>query len=192
MVDVELRRKLAYDLRQLALGRMRESVFGRAWGTVFQNTHDPGIRAILDCPWLDSELTAGMLTANRRRRQRVQPSRGLIERRRRLARVLVFLYSDRPYEWDSVYPPFESGLKPSSLALMLLGVVGCATGSGVWFLMGLGKIIAGFAAWVRRVRRYYARPEVQALRQAQSEFWPFRRESDLVEALSRPVLLAGR
>lgn len=191
MVDVELRRKLAFDLRQYALGRLNGLDFIRRWTRLERETPDPAVRAIVSFVLMSEDPMTGDLASRLRRGKRERPSRGVREFRRRLARVLIFLYTDLPYEWHDALPRFEHGLTPTKFGLGLVAAVECVLGSWLFVTLGAAKIIFGFVSYLRRLRQYNQKPEVRELIARREAFWPFMREEDLVEALSRPRLLAG-
>lgn len=191
MVDVELRRKLAYDLRRVGLGRMSFREFTDIWELPEEVTPDPVIGEVVRFTWVSEAMESETFAAPRRRGARLRPSPQLLRVRRQLARVLVFLYTDLPYEWHDAMPRFEHGLTPTKFGLGLVAAVECVLGSWLFVTLGAAKIIFGFVSYLRRLRQYNQKPEVRELIARREAFWPFMHEEDLVEALSRPRLLAG-
>lgn len=87
MVDYTSRRAAATMLRQFVAGRMTNDELEARWPT----SSDPAVAAVRDAAWmLYSDLREYRLVGDDRLPRPV---------RREVARWIVFLHGDRPYEW---------------------------------------------------------------------------------------------
>jgi hypothetical protein len=87
MIDFTVRRAAAELLRQFVAGRMTNDELETRWPT----SGDPAVREIRDAAW--------MLCSDLREYRLTGADRLPTESRRAVARWIVFLHGERPYEW---------------------------------------------------------------------------------------------
>lgn len=154
-IDRDARRRAALLLRRLAAGRITNYEFEDRWPC----TDDVAVREIFEEASVGGELTECRFVG-----------RNGLDRasRRQVARWILFLRSDLPYEWP-ITPPI----------VRLLGLF-------VWLLLGFMTLLVGLLvlvplwSWIKR--SWYAK-------QGDITVWPFVREEDLQRAMRECCLL---
>ena len=151
MIDRGARRRAAEAIRHYLCGVITNKEFERRYPV---SKTDRVARALDDSLWATYEdifthKLAGQNAASE-------------ELRRRVARWLVFLYSDMEYKWPRISDPGFRDLPADSWF-----------GKAIRWLIGYGEKSAEFMA------------------HGDYEVWPFLRREEFEEALKKPVLLKG-
>lgn len=156
MVDRNARDRAAQLLRDFVSGKLSNDAFADGAPA----TSDRAIAAIWDTAWvLYSDMKAHHLTGT----HRLSP-----DTRRICVRWLLFLHSDRPYEWPDIYLP---GIDPA------------ARGEPRYWR----RLFFGFST-------YAVAPDAAQNFLAAGHYpvWPFLSAADYRQALRQPRLLSGR
>ena len=184
MVDREARRQLAEALRQLVTGRITNDEFEELWPEVCNDSAVEGVRGF---GW---SLYSDTHPYRLRGIHRVSP-----ETRKMAARAVLFLRSDREYEWPALPErAWISYLLFSPTVLLFgIGIIAWLRGfeSEVYFLW------AGVWACLSQLMEY-ARcllPESKAMRDwkktGEYDMWPFINRADFEAAKRRHHFFAG-
>lgn len=200
MVDREARDKLAELLRQFASGRVTNHEFEEQWYFPTRS-RDKGIAEVEHAIWcLYDDLREHRLTDD----ERMTP-----ELRRQIATWILFLKTDLEYEWPPLSPSIwcllAIVLVPLTALVALLQPYAVAMYGAMVFLAyiassGLISLVSprlaslmwwpviSVISWFddRRARRCYGDAY------SNIDLWPFYRQSDFAEALSKPRLLCGK
>lgn len=198
MIDIELRRQLALDLRRLITGRMTNDDFDDAYDDFYVESNDSAVQEIADFAWClysSDTLMPYRLRGNHEVDQ---------ETRRAAARAILFLNSGREYEWPAMpeFPVLAILLSFSYFLGLPLGVVLVVIGVPVsftnppelgWGLTLAGVIIFGVSLWLTLRGHTLCELQIIAYRESGDyEAWPFLRQSDLEEAKNNGAALSSR
>lgn len=178
MVDKERRRKLALHLRHLSVGRISNDDFevsvcedvSDGWlpeqyyrsKKANSETEDPVIMPMLELCW--------GLYDDTRRHKLVRSDELPAESLKNIARWILFLRSNKEYEWPYCYfpnPIIRLSFKDLLLSLFTLGY---------HYRLKKAEQQAAFGEWSKS---------------GDKDYWPFLKKSDYEEALAEPSFLAG-
>ena len=182
MVDREPRRKYAELIRQFISGRMTNDEYEDRFEAIEVSRDDHAVSEIYRQVWfLYDDFKTHRMTGKHRLNN---------AGRRQTAQIVLFLQSDREYNWPQ-------GSLAGCLSLLLLIVCGFATVSLINYLPENALFILGNAVFVSVVLILFAVlknwQEKQDWKKAgDADAWPFLLQTDLDEAKRHPRLLAGR
>lgn len=151
MIDRDARNRAAETIRHYVCGVITNREFERRYPA---SKTDPIIRALDDSLWATYEDVSTHKLAGRN----AVPK----DLKERIARWLVFLYSDREYEWPGIGDAAFRDLPADS-----------------WF----GRAV--------RSLFWYEERSATFMEYGDYDVWPFRRRDEFEEALKNPVLLSG-
>ena len=186
-MDTAEKRHLAQLVRQVAAGTIAiDDLEGKAIeyddGSLF---HELLMSEVYDL----AEQPAEFCTGRFRGRKRLND-----QRRKSLARLSLFLYSDSEYKW----PPF-SGSPNNSYDPLLLIITALLASCGLFVIAISPLISAMFFALAFSVFWFSRRLSESACQEwvnhhntiGEYDLWPFRFNDDYNQALANPVLLRG-
>lgn len=173
MIDRAARDQLALDLRRLASGRITNDAFDEARP---ETTPDRAVREIGEWGYrLYDDFRTYRLTGKYR-----LPSKT----RRAAARAVLFLRSDRPYEWPDLPVEFSPrNLAVAATGVLLLGMAGTMLywdlpgGATLW---ALGLIVVALSAGLLWLGPWGVRGQWRRWRQqGDVSAWPFLYRAEL-------------
>ena len=181
MVDREARRQYAQLLRQFISGRMTNDEYEKRFDSIQAAAGDPVVREAYEQIWMtyDDWYTHRMTGSHRLTG----------ENRRSVARMVLFLHSDREYGWPLDQPW-------GCLLAFLLAADFWAAVSAVdrWPDFALLAVSIGGAVAVPLLMCWVALRLCMGRRMeatGDTDVWPFLRQAELDEARRQPRLLNG-
>jgi len=181
MVDQEARRQYAELVRQFTSGRMTNDEYEAGYDAITADKNDPAVSEAYYQLWLlyDDIKTHRMTGIHRLDR----------DGRRAVARMVLFLQSDKEYHWP------ENAWLGAGRMLLLFGVAAVAVLLLGWFPARFLFILSAAASAVAVLFTYYSIRIVLERRQwetcGDTGAWPLLHQADLDEAVKHPHLLNG-
>ncbi len=196
MVNLAHRKRLAQDLRHLVAGTMTNYEFDDAYSDCYADSEDETVRELGGAGY-------SLYSDNRRYslRGRDAVSR---ETRRAMARSVLFLRTDRRYEWPPMPPSAELqtlattaylGICAGTAVVLICAMLLASRTRDVEFMILPGCAATAWLAWSVWFRtRKYPREDSAQRRQWQAsgnyDVWPFFRREDF-HAARRTCHLLG-